>query len=291
MFVTNKLKIIFIFLGFGLIILLLNSNSPFGFRVGEKEEDYEQKVFLKESTLDEDKNKIKLFYNEIFKNEYKVFSQSKEDGVIMKLLEFINKTRNGFYVEFGTQQGLECNTRNLRENYAWKGLLMDGLYENLSINLHKEPILHSNILELFEKYKIEKDFDLLSEDTDYADYWIVEKILTKYRPKILVHEVNQQGPELCVTVPKPDKLTFWDGTSFHGANVCAFWCLAKQFDYTMVYCETRGVDCFWMRNDLLKDYLKIDISIIQNTLVPDFLFKKLNFSYPSTNKQWHQIKC
>lgn len=291
MFVTNKLKIIFIFLGFGLIILLLNSNSHFEFRVGEKEEDYEQKVFLKESTLDEDKNKIKLFYNEIFKNEYKVFSQSKEDGVIMKLLEFINKTRNGFYVEFGTQQGLECNTRNLRENYAWKGLLMDGLYENLSINLHKEPILHSNILELFEKYKIEKDFDLLSEDTDYADYWIVEKILTKYRPKILVHEVNQQGPELCVTVPKPDKLTFWDGTSFHGANVCAFWCLAKQFDYTMVYCETRGVDCFWMRNDLLKDYLKIDISIIQNTLVPDFLFKKLNFSYPSTNKQWHQIKC
>ena len=291
MFVTNKLKIIFIFLGFGLIILLLNSNSHFEFRVGEKEEDYEQKVFLKESTLDEDKSKIKLFYNEIFKNEYKVFSQSKEDGVIMKLLEFINKTRNGFYVEFGTQQGLECNTRNLRENYAWKGLLMDGLYENLSINLHKEPILHSNILELFEKYKIEKDFDLLSEDTDYADYWIVEKILTKYRPKILVHEVNQQGPELCVTVPKPDKLTFWDGTSFHGANVCAFWCLAKQFDYTMVYCETRGVDCFWMRNDLLKDYLKIDISIIQNTLVPDFLFKKLNFSYPSTNKQWHQIKC
>ena len=259
--------------------------------MGEKEEDYERKVFLKESTLDEDKNRIKLFYNEIFNNEYKVFSQSKEDGVIMKLLEFINKTRNGFYVEFGTQQGLECNTRNLRENYAWKGLLMDGLYENLSINLHKEPILHSNILELFEKYKIDKDFDLLSEDTDYADYWIFEKILTKYRPKIVVHEVNQQGPELCVTVPKPDKLTFWDGTNFHGANVCAFWCLAKLFDYTMVYCETRGVDCFWMRNDLLKDYLKIDINIIQNTLVPDFLFKKLNFSYPSTNKQWHQIKC
>ena len=291
MFVTNKLKIIFIFLGLGLIILLLNSNTHFGFRVNENEEDYERKVFLKESTLDEDKNRIKLFYNEIFNNEYKIFSQSKEDGVIMKLLEFINKTRNGFYVEFGTQQGLECNTRNLRENYAWKGLLMDGLYENLSINLHKEPILHSNILELFEKYKIDKDFDLLSEDTDYADYWIVEKILTKYRPKIVVHEVNQQGPELCVTVPKPDKLTFWDGTNFHGANVCAFWCLAKQFDYTMVYCETRGVDCFWMRNDLLKDYLKIDINIIQNTLVPDFLFKKLNFSYPSTNKQWHQIKC
>ena len=71
---------------------------------------------------------------------------------------------------------------------------MDGSNENLAINLHKEIILHENVADLFEKYKVSKsDLDIFSEDTDYADYWIVEKVmLNGYRPKIVVHEINQQ---------------------------------------------------------------------------------------------------
>ena len=71
---------------------------------------------------------------------------------------------------------------------------MDGSHENFTINLHKEIILHENVVDLFEKYKVSKnDLDIFSEDTDYADYWIVEKVLQSgYRPKIVVHEINQQ---------------------------------------------------------------------------------------------------
>ena len=57
---------------------------------------------------------------------------------------------------------------------------MDGSNENPMINLHKESILHSNILSLFEKYRVPDDIDILSEDTDYADYHIVEEILKTY---------------------------------------------------------------------------------------------------------------
>ncbi len=104
------------------------------------------------------------------------------------------------------------HTRYLRENFNWTGLYMDGSNENVTINLHKETITHSNILDLFVKYNVGDNIDLLSEDTDYADYWI-EKILTKYHPKVVVHEINQQLPEFCVTVPKPDDLIFWDEPS------------------------------------------------------------------------------
>ena len=85
---------------------------------------------------------------------------------------------------------------------------------------------------MFEKYKVDLNLDLFSEDTDYADYWIVEKVLTKYHPKIVIHEVNQQPPNLCVTVekPKPNKIIYWDGTNYHGGSVCAFYCLAKKND-------------------------------------------------------------
>lgn len=118
---------------------------------------------------------------------------------------------------------------------------MDGSNQNHAINLHQEKISHTNILELFEKYEVPADLDIFSEDTDYGDYWIVEKVLTSnmYRPKIVIHEINQQTA--CVTVPKPDSLVFWDGSEYHGGSVCAFRCLAMSVGYTMVYCERAGV--------------------------------------------------
>ena len=61
---------------------------------------------------------------------------------------------NGYYVEFGTQNATEINTRYLRENFSWTGLLMDGSNENLQINLHKEIILHENVIDLFKKYGV-----------------------------------------------------------------------------------------------------------------------------------------
>jgi hypothetical protein len=56
----------------------------------------------------------------------------------MKLCELIydyGNSHNKFYVEFGVENGFECNTRILREKYNWKGLQMDGGNENKNINL------------------------------------------------------------------------------------------------------------------------------------------------------------
>ena len=238
-----------------------------------------------------DLKKIATFYESILSQEKGVFSQNKEDGVILAMLDFLKIKKPGYYVEFGTENAAQCNTRNLRENYNWTGLLMDGSNENLAINLHKEIILHSNIIELFEKHKVPMEFEIFSEDTD-GDYWIVEKVMTVYKPKIVIHEVNQQLPDRCVTVPKPNQLIFWDsGSAFHGGSVCAFHCLAKRFDYTMVYCEKAGVNCFWIRNDLLLDNLNVDIAKVQNFLNPQYLYKKPIFTYRVTNDEWFQIKC
>ena len=165
---------------------------------------------------------------------------------------------------------------------------MDGSNANPRINLHREKITHNNILELFNKYQVSKELDLFSEDTDYADFWIMEKVLTEYTPKIIIHEINQQTPDKCVTVPKPNSLIYWDGSSYHGGSLCAFRCLAIRFGYTMVYCESAGVNCFWIRNDLLKKNLGIDVKVVQQILSPKFLWKKPMFVYQNTDKVWEQ---
>jgi hypothetical protein len=107
-------------------------------------------------------------------------------------------------------------------------MLFDNSYSDLAINLYEELVHDQTVLEIFEKYKIPKDIDLLSVDTDYADYWIIEKILTQYKPKVIIHEINQQPLDTCVSVPKVDYIVIHDGSNFHGANICAFYCLAKS---------------------------------------------------------------
>ena len=49
-------------------------------------------------------------------------------------------TTDKYFVEFGTQDGRQINTRYLREVKNWSGLLMDGGHHNPGINLHKEFI-------------------------------------------------------------------------------------------------------------------------------------------------------
>jgi hypothetical protein len=245
--------------------------------------------------LFEDEIRVLNFYLLLSRKEYRKFSQHGEDGVINYLINFIHlgsKNYSGVFVEFGTQNATETNTRFLKEKRKWSGLLMDGFNENLTSNLHKENITHENIVRLFKKYSVPVEFDLFSEDTDYADYWIMEQVLTEYRPKIVVHEVNQLPPKLCVTVPKPTNLTFWKGTMYYGGNVCAFYCLAQRFNYTMVYCESIGVNCFWLRNDLLTRYLKVEASFFQKIINPPRLYRRPRFAHkPSNETSWFHVNC
>ena len=205
----------------------------------------------------------------------------------------MKKTRNGEYVEFGTGNGDETNTRLFREQYGWWGLLMDGYAannDNPKINLHNEKISHQNILDLFAKYKVSQDLDLLSVDTDYADYWILEKILGQYTPKLVVVETSPEKE--CVTVAKPDEITFWDGKSrYAGASLCAYQCMSKRYGYTIVYCEKKNVNCFWVRNDVLDKFFGIKHDIFRSVLVSSFLRPSdIKLAGP-TDKEWHVVKC
>ena len=198
----------------------------------------------------------------IFENT--IFSQNGEDGITIKLIELIynGDNNNKFYVEFGVENGDQCNTRILRENYNWKGLQIDGSNENNSINLRKEFIMKENVVELFKKYNVPQNINLLCVDIDYNDFYCLKEILANYKCDIIICEYNGTHLANEDKIIIYDKNAMWDGTNYFGLSLLSLDKLGKKYNYSIVYCNKTGVNCFLVHNDIIKNknlkFLNID---------------------------------
>lgn len=198
------------------------------------------------------RNKLKTINLQHFAR--KLYSQNSEDGITIKLIEMLyDNPENKNYVEFGVEDGMQCNTKVLRENYGWDGLMMDGTYYDTFINLHSEFVTKENICSLFEKYNIPKNINLLSVDIDMNDYWVLKEIITEYTADIIITEYNGHlAATESKTVPyKPENV--WDGTNYYGASLLAFNKLLEPAGYTLVCCDPNGVNAFFVKTTLLKE--------------------------------------
>jgi len=226
---------------------------------------------------------------DIWRHEWGFYSQNGEDGVLAFIFHNIGAVHRS-YVEFGTQDGQECNTRLLRETQNWSGLLMDGSHDNASINLHQEWITAENIMSLLSKYDVGREVDLLSIDVDFNDYWILSAMdMSAFSPRVIVVEVNSHIPptEARAVEYRPAAEDSWDGlTDYFGASVRAFYLWGVKNGYSLVYCESHGVNCFLVRNDALGTNASA-------VLFPEDLFAPPNFfgrgfNYPNASLPHHR---
>jgi len=185
--------------------------------------------------------------SDLIKYEKKIYSQNGEDGITLEIIKRLN-IENGFYVEFGTDNGSECNTRVLREKYNWKGLLMDGSHQNDNINLKKEYITRENIVSLFEKYDVPKKFNLLNIDIDFNDFYVLYQILKNYSMDIIILEYNAFFHPNQDSIIKYDPNGGWDGTNYFGASLLSFTKLLNKFDYSLIYTDKKGINAFFVKN-------------------------------------------
>ena len=187
--------------------------------------------------------------------EFGLWSQNGEDGALLWLLSELGILRDpqvSFAVEFGAEDGWECNSRLLRERYEWLTLLMDGSHANKSINLRKEFIEARAINDLFAKYGVPRLFGLLSIDIDYNDIYVWEAIDDeRYRPGVVVIEFNAHiPPPLSLAVPhKPQKV--WEDGVFFGASLVAMARLGARKGYQLVHVDSHGVNAFFVRAELV----------------------------------------
>lgn len=212
----------------------------------------------------------------------KIYSQNNEDGIIDKIFEIIGTT-NKYYVEFGTGDGSECNTRYLREKKGFSGLMMDGCCENLIINLRKEFITRENINSLFKKYKVPAEFDLLSIDIDFNDFYIWWA-LPEYKPRLVVIEYNTGYGPVDDKVVIYNKTHMWDYTDYSGASIVAMNNLGKKMGYTLIYAN--GVNLFFLKDDIIKSLKEC----FKGAGIPQTIYANRRLDYVKLKKLGNIIK-
>lgn len=195
-----------------------------------------------------------LYASGIDLSEYEksLYSQNGEDGVLAKIFQLVSPVSR-FCVEFGAYDGITGSNTYLLRLQGWECMLLDRTFEIPEQSLHKEFITAENINQFFDKYNVPLDFDLLSIDVDYNDFYMWKAIDKKYRPAVVVIEYN--GTHL----PMEDKVVKYhpyytgDGSNYCGASIFALYQLGRAKGYSLVYAEKTGLNLFFIRDDILKE--------------------------------------
>lgn len=188
------------------------------------------------------------------------YAQTGEDGIIEYVFSIVNP-RNKYLVDFGASDGdWISNSKYLRHHQNWTGLLMDGDYESTlrsNGSVKHEFVNSKNIMNLFEKYSVPKDFEFLSIDVDGDDIYIFDAIDTDvYRPALVIAEYNPSLPNhlpLAIEEGKsdyalnPHDKNIPNFPHYHGCNIHAWWKVAERKNYKML--TTCGVNVILIANE------------------------------------------
>ncbi|MCC6796677.1 MAG: hypothetical protein IT366_16275 [Candidatus Hydrogenedentes bacterium] len=218
--------------------------------------------------------------------ESKVYSQHGEDGIILHILSVIGATDRRF-IEFGVEDGLECNTANLSLNFGWSGLLLEcdepmvrrarkNYIDRLGnrakrVTITQAFITADNINDEISRRGFEGTIDLLSLDIDGNDYW-VWKAITVIRPRVVVIEYNSSfGPVRSLTVrydPGFSRYRKHSSGLYYGASLAALTKLAAEKGYLLAGCDSSGVNAFYVLRDAAAG--RIDEVSVEDAFVPQF---------------------
>ena len=198
-------------------------------------------------------------------NQFSVYSQFGEDGLIQLLLREVPVTHRTF-VEFGVEDYREATTRFLLVNNRWSGLVLDGsdanmaalkqeqIYQWLDLQAATAFVTRENINDILRANGREGEIGLLCIDIDGNDYWVWEAI-DAVSPTIVVIEYNYRfGPEISVVVPYDPHFVKNDAhpsAIYYGASLTALCRLARKKGFAFVGCSNGGVNAFFVRRDHL----------------------------------------
>ena len=237
------------------------------------DEEIQKELILKAKLLSV-KNRYFKKIKDLSDIEFQVYSQWGEDGIIDWLITKYPEIPKSF-LEIGTQNYRESNTRFLLINKNWKGFIIEAdkaavkdiksqrIYWKHNLRAINEFITKDNINNVIKKFNIPKKIGLLSLDIDGVDYWVLKK-LSALDPSIIVCEYNSLfGQKKSVTVPyKSNFIRSKEHYSnlYYGASINAFIDLMKKKNYFLIGTNSAGNNAFFVKKNIWNKVKKLIIT-------------------------------
>jgi len=152
---------------------------------------------------------------------------------------------NTFFVDIGASDGISMsNTYFLCQN-GYEGLAVEYDSEKFSrlvlsykyfkkVNLSKCKITPSNVVNLLNGNLVPKRFAFLNLDIDSYDYFVLDEMLSSFRPSLICMEINEK-------VPPPLKFTVlydpdhtWQKDHFYGCSISQLYLLCTKHNYVLI---------------------------------------------------------
>ena len=235
--------------------------------------DEVQKELVIKAKLLSLKNKNLKKIKDLSEVEFQVYSQWGEDGIIDWL---VNKSPDipKSFLEIGTENYKESNTRFLLINKNWDGFIIEAdkssvkdiksqrIYWRHNLTIENTFISQNNINTIIKKNNIPRKLGLLSLDIDGVDYWILKK-LSVLDPSIIICEYNSLfGQKKAITVPYKNNYIRSNehfSNLFYGASIRAFIDLLKKRNYFFIGTNSAGNNAFFVKQNIWKKVNKLII--------------------------------
>lgn len=176
------------------------------------------------------------------------FSHANEQQILAKYIdELLPKDQPRTVVDIGAGNGVRWSNSYALLLAGWKALGIEAdshKHALLSRAYRRFPAAHAahtrvdpdNIRSLFEEFKIERNFGVLCLDIDGNDYWVLDAVLSNFRPGLVVTEINENIPPPLRFVVKFDP-NFQLRYHFYGHSIAALEDLCEKHDYGILRLE------------------------------------------------------
>jgi hypothetical protein len=160
------------------------------------------------------------------------------------IFDLINKIKNPskYIVDIGSSYGAECDPLyQFITGKDYNGLCIEGnkakvsqLKLKTSLDIYGDYINPENILDVFNKFNVPISPDIIKIDIDGYDLEVIRKILTVYKPKIIIAEINEKIPPPILFEVKYKSNYNWDESHFFGFSISSGERVMKQNNYKIL---------------------------------------------------------
>ena len=159
---------------------------------------------------------------------------------IGKLLHIVENSKIKFFVDIGASCHTTASESEILLEKGWRGLMFE-------CDPNKYPIQHQkmigkeatvlpikvtpdNILNILQDNNVPDGF-YLTLDIDGYDYFVLDKILSTYKPQLIISEINEKIPANIKFTVKYTEGYFWDGSHYYGYSLLMLNDLLKKYGY------------------------------------------------------------